>query len=148
MVGETACGLGIDHPPRAPTALQLALLVIRQTADDMGGGAQVERRAQVAGAEPRLAVHVGDQDVAAPERALLDLHVLRDGQGLVGCLFQLVEGIDVRLFPYRRFFAGEAHGQEHEAIASHAESLVFAGLSEADLHLNLHGRKIALMEFG
>ncbi|MCY1420278.1 hypothetical protein D9M71_358930 [compost metagenome] len=86
---------------------------------------------------------MGDQDVAAPERALLDLHVLRDGQGLVGCLFQLVEGIDVRLFPHRRFFAGEAHGQEHEAIAGHAVvRLRLVVRARASTR-----RKIALCEF-
>ncbi|MOA36801.1 hypothetical protein D3C78_1583460 [compost metagenome] len=32
----------------------------------------------------------------------------------------LVEGVDVRLLPLRRFLAGEAHAQEGEAIAGEA----------------------------
>ncbi|MCY1432100.1 hypothetical protein D9M71_480870 [compost metagenome] len=87
---------------------------------------------------------MGNQDIAAPKRALLGLHVLRDGQRLVDCLFQLVEGVDVCLFPLRRFLAGEAHAEEGEAIAGHAEVRLPLVVRARSGTL----RKIAECEFG
>ena len=65
-----------------------------------------------------------------------------DASGVVGGLLQLglhaVEGGDVGLLPAQRLFAGEAHGEEHEAFSGHAVgSATLYTLAVGEVHVYL-----------
>ena len=58
-----------------------------------------------------------------------------------------VEGADIGQLEGQRLLAGEAHGQQGEAVAGKAVRGVLAGCALAQLDINEHGRKITGMFF-
>ena len=61
--------------------------------------------------------------------------------------YHAVEGGDLGQLPAQRLFAGEAHGEEHEAVAGHAKSRLLPHTTVTDYDLLEHARKIARMFF-
>lgn len=74
-----------------------------------------------------------------------------DAGGVVGGLLQLglhaVEGGDEGQLPAQRLFAGEAHGEEHEAFAGHAVGRCFPCAPIAQINICLHQPKIGRIPF-
>lgn len=118
--------------------------------------AVVAKAEQVARAAP-VAVAAGGDGV---EHGLGDLRGGLRGQamgqldagGVVGGLLQLglhaVEGGDEGQLPAQRLFAGETHGEEHEAFAGHTVGRGFSCAPIAQIYIRLYQPKIGRIPFG
>lgn len=75
-----------------------------------------------------------------------------DAGGVISGLLQLslhaVEGGDVSQLPAQRLFAGEAHGEEHEAFTIHAVGRCFTYTAISQINICLYQPKIGRIPFG